>query len=251
LLGPNVIAVGIASTGFIIDTHFASYLPDPSSIPAIQNAYLIFTLPLTLIAQAIGQSLLPQITVQATHGRYVRMSRMILKIVGGSILVSIPITVIMYVLGLPMIRILYQRGAFNTHSSTLTYTVLIGYAVGLAGLAASALLISSFYALKDAWTPLFTNILTVSVRIGLIVLLLKLLTVGYAILAIPLALSLSGTLEAGFLGIILFLRLNAKMKTDKGMQRLIQRRLQAKGHAMLTKELASQQGSKQTKEIIT
>jgi putative peptidoglycan lipid II flippase len=242
LLGPNLLAVGIASIGFILDTHFASYLPDPASIPAIQNAYMIFTLPLTLIAQAVGQSLLPQITTQATHGRYVRMSSITLKIVGGSVLVSLPITIIMYLLGMPLIRVLFQHGAFTAHSSTLTYTALIGYAVGLPGLAASALLISTFYALKDAWTPLLTNVLTLVLRISLIVLFLKLLTVTYAILAIPLAMSISGVLEAGFLGLILFARLNAKMKTDKGMQRLVQRRLRAKSRPMQTKALVSPTG---------
>jgi hypothetical protein len=34
LLGPNVLAVGIGSLGFILDTAFASYLPDRSSIVA-------------------------------------------------------------------------------------------------------------------------------------------------------------------------------------------------------------------------
>jgi putative peptidoglycan lipid II flippase len=242
LLGPNLLAVGIASIGFLLDTHFASYLHDTASIPAIQNAYMIFTLPLTLIAQAVGQSLLPQITTQATHGRYVRMSSIILKIIGGSVLVSIPITIIMYLLGMPLIRILFQHGAFSAHSSALTYSALIGYALGLPGLAASGLLISSFYALKDAWTPLLTNALTLALRIGLIVLLLKLLTVTYAILAIPLALSVSGTLEAGFLSMILFARLIAKMKTDKGMQRLVQRRLHAKSHSIQTKALVSPAG---------
>ncbi len=228
LLGPNVLAISIASAGFIVETAFASYLPDKSSIAAMQNAYMLFTLPLTLMAQAIGQSLLPQITTQATHGRYMRMSHTILKVAGGSVLLSVPATIVLCLLGKPTIHVLFEHGAFTMHSADLTNMALIGYAVGLPGLTASALLILCFYALKDARTPLFTNILTLVARLGLIVLLLKVLVGTYAILAIPLAASLAGTAEAVLLCLVLFVRLRAKVKTDKGMQRLSRRRLYGK-----------------------
>lgn len=239
LLGPNVLAVGIASTGIIIDTAFASFLPDTSSIAAMQNAYMIFALPLTLIALAIGQSLLPQITTQATYGRYVRMGQTILKVVGGAVLLSIPASVALFLLGKPAIHILFEHGAFSRHSANLTNMALLGYAIGLPGLTAGALLVLSFYALKDARTPLLTNIVALAARISLIVLLLKLLAGTYTILAIPLAMGIAGTVEAVLLCLILLVRLLQKVKIDKGMQRLYQRRLHARHQKRQTKPLVS------------
>ncbi|HEY6287099.1 MAG TPA: lipid II flippase MurJ, partial [Ktedonobacteraceae bacterium] len=224
LLIPNVLAVSIASTAIIVDTSFASYLPDKASIAAMQNAYLLFAFPLTFVAQAIGQALLPQITIQATHHHYVRMRMTVLKVVGGAVLLSIPAAIVLYVLGKPAIRVLFQHGAFTAHSSALTSTALLGYAVGLTGVTAEALLILSFYALKDARTPLLLNIVALAIRISLIVFLFKVLTGKYAILAIPLAASLTSTVHASLLCLILFIRLRAKVKTDKGMQRLQLRR---------------------------
>lgn len=241
LLVPNVLAVGIASTAIIVDTSFASYLPDRSSIAAMQNAYLLFTFPLTFVAQAIGQALLPQITIQATHHHYVRMRQTVLKIVGGSVLVSIPAAIVLYVLGKPAIRLLFQHGAFTAHASALTSTALFGYAVGLPGLTAEALLILSFYALKDARTPLITNIAALATRISLIVLLLKLLTGKYAILAIPLAASMTSTAQALLLCLILFIRLQAKVKTDKGMQRLQRQRENVQRRRIQTEHLTPEQ----------
>jgi peptidoglycan biosynthesis protein MviN/MurJ (putative lipid II flippase) len=104
---------------------------------------------------------------------------------------------------------------------------LRGYAIGLPGLTADVLLVSCFYAMKDARTPLSTNIVTVAARIALLLLLFKLLTGRYAILAIPLAASVVGTVEAAFLSFIFFTRLHKKMQTDKGLQCLKKRRLQA------------------------
>ncbi len=225
LLIPNLIAVGIGSMGAIIDTAFASYLPDKASIPAIANALMLFGLPSVLLAQAVSQSLLPQITLQATGGRYLRMSLTILKIVGGAVLLCIPAALALYLLGKPAIHLLFQHGKFNAHSSALTSMALFGYAIGLPGLTANVLLVTCFYALKDARTPLFTNVVTVVARIALLLFLFKLLTGKYAILAIPLAASVVGTVEAACLSLILFVRLCKKIRTDKGLERLKKRRL--------------------------
>ncbi len=147
LLGPNVLNVIILSAGAIIITSFASYLPDKSSIAAMHNAFMLFGLPLTLVSQTIGNALLPQITMQATYGRYVRMSWTILKIVGGATLLSVLAAILLYLLGKPAIHILFQYGAFNEHASTLTHLALLGYAVGLPGQAVSLLIIVCFYAM--------------------------------------------------------------------------------------------------------
>src|SRR5262249_12677018 len=154
-------------------TAFASYLPDPASIPALRNASLLFGLPVTLVAQVVGQALLPHITAHATRNRYVRMSQTVLKSVSACVLLSIPAAIVLSVGGYPAIRLLFQHGAFDPHASTLTARALLGYAVGLPGLTASGLLILSFYALKDARTPLLTNIGTFVARISLLLLLLR------------------------------------------------------------------------------
>jgi len=103
---------------------------------------------------------------------------------------------------------------------------LIGYVIGLPGLTAGGLLVLCFYAMKDARTPLLTNIATLAGRISLLILLLKMLTGQYAILAVPLAMAAAGTAEAILLCLMLFLRLRVKVKTDKGFQRLQKQRLQ-------------------------
>jgi len=220
LLIPNLIAVGIGSIGAIFDTALASYLPDKASIPAIANAYMLFGLPSVLLAQAVSQSLLPQITLHATFGRYMRMSLTIVKIVGGAVLLCIPAAIMLYVLGKPAIYILFEHGNFTAHSSALTSMALFGYAVGLPGLTADALLVTCFYALTDARTPLFTGMVALAVRIALLLLLLHLLTGRYTILAIPLAASIAGTFDATCLSLILFARLRRKIRTDRGWLRL-------------------------------
>lgn len=224
LLAPNALAVAIGSTGFIVDTAFLSYMPDSSSLAAVQNAAMLFGLPFALIAQAIGQAALPPMATQAAAGHYVRMRSIVLRLVVGSILLSIVAALLLYLLGKPTIYILFQHGAFKKHSSTVTGTALIGYAIALPGVATAELLVLAFYALKDARTPLLATLFALGVRWGLILLLLRVLTGPHVILTIPLAHAGAGTLEAILLSSLLFLRLRSKVKLDKGMHRLVRRR---------------------------
>jgi putative peptidoglycan lipid II flippase len=220
LLIPSLIAVGIGAVGSIAETAIASYLPDKGSIPAIANASMLFGLPAVLLAQALSHSLLPQISMQATRSRYMRMGLTILKVVGGAVVLCVPTALVLCVFGKPAIHLLFQHGKFNVHSSALTSTALVGYAVGLPGATATLLLGACFYALKDARTPLFTGMLGIAMRIALLLLLFHWLSARYTILAIPLASSIAGTIEAACLSVILFVRLRKKIRTDQGWLRL-------------------------------
>ena len=144
----------------------------------------------------------------------------------------------MYLLGKPAIRLLFQHGAFGKHSSAVTGTALLGYAFALPAVIAASLLVLSFYALKDARTPLLINILGLATRWSLIIVLLRLLTGSHMILAIPLAAGGVGIVETLVLGSLLFIRLRSKVKTDKGMLRLERRRGQ---HAKTSAEQQEQE----------
>ncbi len=224
LLGPNTLSVGVAYTALIIETTYTSYLPDQASLAALHNANMLQALPAALISQAIGNALLPHLTSQASAGHYFRMRQTALKVMGASILLLVPAALLLLILGQPMIRLLFQHGAFGAHSSQLTYLALIGYAVALPGSAAGDLITRGFYALQDARTPLYTNIFALLSRWGLIILLLFLLPLHLSILSIPLALAGSATAEALLLSAILLWRLSSRVKIDQGILRLQRRR---------------------------
>ena len=218
LLGPNAVIVFIGSTSFIIDTAFASYLPDQASLSAQHNAYLLYNLPVALMAQAIAQAALPQLSALVARGHFGRLRGLVLKLVGGALMLGIPTMLALCVLSMPLIHIIFQHGAFDKHSSDLTSLALIGYALGLPGVIVGELLARTFYAMKDALTPLFTNIFNVAAHIGLILFLLTICTGTNAILAIPLATTGSATAEALLLCLVMFLRLRKKIANERELR---------------------------------
>lgn len=242
LLGPNVLAVVIASIGFIVDTAFTSYLPDPSSLAALHNAQMLYSLPDALMAQAIGLSLLPHLAAQAATKSYFRMRQTALKVMGAGIGLAIPATFVLWLLGKPIILLLFQHGAFTAHSSELTYLALSAYSIGLPGIIAGELLASGFFALKDTTTPLITGIISLTIRCVLIVLLLRVFQGIYIILAIPLALSGAATTEAVLMCVILLVRLGRRVAQDSGLVRLQRRRdyQEQLALALVTKDVVQQ-----------
>lgn len=224
LLIPNALTIGVIYAASIIETNFTSRLPDPASLAALHNADLLQSFPIALISQAIGGALLPYLSVYAASQRFLRMRQTALKVIGISIAVTIPIALILAFVALPVIRLLFQHGAFNAHSSDLTHLALLGYAVSLPGVIAGDMIVRGFIALKDTRTPLLTNIFNLLLRVGLIIVLLNILQGALLIMAIPLALAGAATAEALLLSTILLWRLNKKVRTDAGMQRLQRRR---------------------------
>jgi putative peptidoglycan lipid II flippase len=76
-------------------------------------------------------------------------------------------------LGRLVIRILFERGAFDDAAGDLTYRVLVVYAVALPAYIATEVITRGLIALRDTRTPLLTNSGQLIGRIVLIAVLLR------------------------------------------------------------------------------
>jgi putative peptidoglycan lipid II flippase len=228
LLIPNILTVAVFSVLPIVDTAFISYMPDPASLSASRNAYMLFALPLGLVSQAVGQASLPQLATLAGSQRYVRLCQTLFRVLLVSLAFSVLAALALVLLGRPAIHILFQHGAFDAHSSSVTNLALLGYAFALPVQALASLLSLTFYAMKNAVTPLCISFVAMLAHVGGLILILHLLTSSYQILAIPLALAIDGLASTLLLGLMLFLGLRFKAKEDKGMLRLARRRASRK-----------------------
>jgi putative peptidoglycan lipid II flippase len=227
LLLPNALAVGVASMVSIVDTNFSSMLQDPSSLAALQNAFLLESVPVAVVA-VVAQSLLPQLTIHASAGQYVRMRQTAWKVMGVATLFTLPCVVGFIILGQLLIHLLFRHGAFTPHAADLTYLALLGYVFLMPAQALTNLLPTGFFAFKDALTPFLCNLFALLLHIALLFLLFRVLQGPAIILAIPLALVGSTMSEGTLQLLLLFYRLHKRIPLDKGMQRLQRRRLSKK-----------------------
>ena len=110
-------------------------------------------------------------------------------------------------LGRPIIRFLFERGAFDVSAGDLTYRVLAVYAVALPAYVATEVITRGLISLRDTRTPLMTNTGQLLGRILLIIILLRPL----GVLAIPAAFAVTSSLETLALGAVLWRKLSRRI----------------------------------------
>jgi putative peptidoglycan lipid II flippase len=80
---------------------------------------------------------------------------------------ALPATVGLLVLGRPVVRLLFERGAFEAASTEAVAWALAFYAVGLVGHAGLEIIARAFYALHDTLTPVWVGGLAMGINVAL------------------------------------------------------------------------------------
>ncbi len=212
LLIPNGLSAGVNYAGSLVDTAFASLINQGSTIPMLSNAFLLIGLPIRLLGMAIGQAVFPRLSAHAAAGAWRQMRRTLFWSLGVAMGAGVVTTVGLLLFGRLTIRLLFEHGAFDAAAGTLTYTLLVAYALALPAYIGTEILSRSLYALYDTLTPLLTNCLQLAGRVLLIVLLLD--SVG--VLIIPIAFAVTSSVEMVLLGIVLLHRLQRRIRQEQG-----------------------------------
>lgn len=208
LLIPNGLSVGVNYAGFIVDTAFASKSPEQAGLAAIHNAWMLTSLPISLLGQAVAQSAFPRLAAYADARSWHAMRRTLLRSLGMALLFTIPTVLALIVLGREAIRLLFEHGKFDASAGTLTYAVLTLYAIGLPAYVATEVITRGLIALHDTRTPLLTNSMQLAGRAGLIMMLLP----RMGVTAIPLAFLCTASIETVALGLILWFKIRRRMR---------------------------------------
>jgi putative peptidoglycan lipid II flippase len=110
-------------------------------------------------------------------------------------------------LGQPIIRFLFVRGNFDASAGDLTYAVLLAYTVALPAYVGTEVLTRGLIALRDTRTPLGTNIFQLVGRFIILTLFIQ----SWGIVAIPIALAVTASIETVLLGIVLWFKLQRRV----------------------------------------
>ncbi|MEZ4727251.1 MAG: lipid II flippase MurJ [Caldilineaceae bacterium] len=131
LLHPNGLAVGVNYAGNIADTAFASTAAQGAALAAIYNGWLLVGLPIALLGQAVGQAAFLRLAAADESGNWVGLRRSLVQALSIVIGLSLLTMAGLFILGRPVITILFERGEFTAAAGALTYQVLITYALAL------------------------------------------------------------------------------------------------------------------------
>lgn len=164
LMLPAIFGAGVGTINVFVGTILASTLPG-GSITYLFYADRIMEFPLGIFAIAIGTAALPSFSKHVAAGQIDELKSSISFSLRLMLFLTIPAMVALMALNLPIISVLFQRGAFDAQDAIYTGQALFCYALGLWAFSVLRVFISSFYSLKDSKWPLKAAIITLIVNV--------------------------------------------------------------------------------------
>jgi putative peptidoglycan lipid II flippase len=173
------------------------------SVSALNYAWQLLMLPHGVLALSVSTVILPTLSRLWQAGDTAAFRATLGNALRPLLFLSLPAAVTLFTFRLPIVQTLFQTGAFSAQSTALVAAPLAFLAAGLVSYALVEALTRAFYAMHDTRTPVIAGIVIMVLNVLVGVALLNRL--GY--LALALALSLSTTVEAIILSVILGRRL--------------------------------------------
>jgi putative peptidoglycan lipid II flippase len=195
LMFPIALGLAAAQVNVFVDTILGTSLPH-GRVAALRYADTMAQLPLGTFSQALAFVLFPFLARDAALGALESIRHRTALALRLNIFVLFPASVGLAVLGVPITAALFERGQFGPDSVRQTAFALTFFSLGLAGQAATALLVRVFYALQDVVTPLRISLVVIAVNLATNIVLVHLLAQG----GLALGTSIAATLNAILLG---------------------------------------------------
>jgi putative peptidoglycan lipid II flippase len=197
---PAAIAGGITQINLFIGQIIASQ--KDGAIAVLQYADRIYQLPLGIVGIAIGVVLLPELSRSLKAGRMQEAAHNQNRSLEFALFLTLPAAAALVVVPEEVVRVLYERGAFTAATSDIVARALAVFALGLPAFVLIKVFSPGFFAREDTKTPMYAAAVAMVTNIALSLLLFPYLEE----VAIALATTLSGWLNAGILFTLLMRR---------------------------------------------
>jgi putative peptidoglycan lipid II flippase len=221
LILPAAMGAGAVQINLAISSSLAGGLLDQGSISYIYYADRLNQLPLGLIGIGLGTILLPTVSRLLSTGKYDEAMETQNRGIELALFLTLPATVAFMVSAQPIIRGLFQHGAFTAQATSASAWALAAFSIGLPSYVLVKVLTPGFYAREDTKTPVRYAMISVAVNlVGNLILIPTIHHVGP-----PLATAISSTVNVGML--YWTLRKRGHFVTDARLRRRLPRLLLA------------------------
>ncbi len=165
LAAPAAITGGITQINTLIGTAIAS--GQDMAVASLGYADRIYQLPLGMVGVAVAIVLLPELSRALKSGNLIEAANMQNRSVEFTLFLTLPATAALLVMSEPIVRILYERGAFAASNSTsVVASILAIFGLGLPAFVLIKAFTPGFFAREDTRTPMYFATISVAVNIS-------------------------------------------------------------------------------------
>lgn len=149
---PGVIAGGITQINIVVGTVIASL--QAGAVSYLYYADRLYQLPLGIVGVAIGVVLLPDLSRKLRAGQHEAAMDSQNRSLEFALLLTLPAAVALMVAAEPIVRVLFERGAFSAADTEATSLALAAFALGLPAFVMIKVFQPAFFAREDTKTPM-------------------------------------------------------------------------------------------------
>lgn len=198
LMGPGTLGVAATQVNVYVSTVLATGL-QAGAVSWLNYAFRILYLPIGLFGVSIASASLPLMSQHAAREDMPAVRHTVLHALRLVLSLTVPAAFGLVALGVPIVRVIFERGQFLPSDTDAVALTLMGYAPGLVGYSAVKVLSPTFYALRDSRTPVTVSVLAVLTNAVLSLMLSRVLGVP----GLSLSTALASLLNAGLLLVLL------------------------------------------------
>ena len=171
LMLPGVAGLAVTQVNVFVGTLLASLLPE-GSVAALGYAFRLVQYPIGIVGVSIATGALPVMAKAVAREAVGDMKQALRDSLRLGVFLALPALAGLVLFRVPIVGILFERGAFTRTATLLTAGILSAYATGLVFYIANRILAPAFYAMRDTWTPMLTGMVAVGVNIAASLLLM-------------------------------------------------------------------------------
>jgi putative peptidoglycan lipid II flippase len=201
LMIPATIGLSATQINIFINTNFASSCAE-GSVSWLNYAFRLVQLPIGLFGVAISIAALPVLARQASQNNIAELKKTFVSSLTMVFCLTIPATIGLVMLAEPIIRLIFEHGAFTSLDTSATAVALSLYATGLFAYAANKVIVPVFYAINAARYPVIASFLAIFANVIIVTSTID----TYQHKAIALSTSATMMLNFLFLTVVLYVK---------------------------------------------
>ena len=164
LTWPLLLGISFSQISSLVDNLFASYLQE-GAIAALSYAKKIVELPVVIFPYVVSVVIFPYFSQLVLEKQKEKLKRMLSDSLRWIMIAFLPVAGFFFVYAVPIVKIIFQRGAFNEYSTLLTSRPMMIYSLGMVFFAVETILVIFYYANADTKTPVFVGMVCVMLNI--------------------------------------------------------------------------------------
>jgi len=176
LMTPIMIWIGLEQVAGFVQKAVASHL-EIGSVAILNFAAKIESIPLGIFAMAISVVLFPTLSSHAAGENLAKIKEDLFFGFRSIALLLLPSSVMLIIFASPLVKVLFQHGAFESRDALETAKTLVFYSLGIFSQGMILYLVRVYYSIQDMKTPLKFGAMCVGLQVILCFLFAPLLGV--------------------------------------------------------------------------